>query len=431
MPVATLSHARLAFGHHPLLDDADFQLDPRERLGLIGRNGSGKSSLLGVLAGRIALDDGERWLAPHARVAWVAQEPAHDATSTVYDTVALGLGAEGEVLAAYHHATALLAQDYNDSARLDDVGALHAKLDAVDGWALGHRIDTVLSRLGLAPDALVGSLSGGWKKRVALAQALAAQPDVLLLDEPTNHLDLGAIAWLESLLQDFSGAVVCVTHDRRFLDAIATRIVELDRGRLRSYPGNFAAYQALKASETADEAVSNARFDKFLAQEEVWIRKGVEARRTRNEGRVLRLEQLRRDRATRRDRMGQVNLQQDEGARSGKLVAELEHISKAYGDDVLIRDFSTRILRGDRIGLIGPNGAGKTTLLKLILGEIEPDSGTVRRGSNVAVAYFDQLRAVLDPEASVQDTISPGSEWVEIGSSRKHIMSYLADFLFA
>ncbi|MEP7063302.1 MAG: ATP-binding cassette domain-containing protein [Betaproteobacteria bacterium] len=431
MPLVTLSHARLAFGHHPLLDDADFQLDARERVGLIGRNGTGKSSMLGVLAGRINLDDGERWLAPHARVAWVSQEPIQDAASTVYDTVALGLGAEGRVLADYHHATALLADGGDDTSRLDEVSALHAKLDAIDGWMLGNRIDTVLTRLGLAPDALVGSLSGGWKKRVALAQALAAEPDILLLDEPTNHLDLGAIAWLESLLRDFAGAVVCVTHDRRFLDAVATRITELDRGRLRNYPGNYAAYQERKAREASDETVSNARFDKLLAQEEAWIRKGVEARRTRNEGRVLRLEQLRRDRASRRERLGQVNLQQDEGARSGKLVAELENVSKAYGDNVLIRDFSTRILRGDRIGLIGPNGAGKTTLLKLILGEIAPDKGTVRQGSNLSVAYFDQLRDQLDPEASVQDTISPGGEWVEIGSERKHIMSYLGDFLFA
>jgi ATP-binding cassette subfamily F protein uup len=431
MPLLTLSHARLAFGHHALLDDADFQLDPRERVGLIGRNGTGKSSLLGVLAGRTALDDGALWVAPHARVAWVAQEPLQDAEATVYDTVALGLGAEGKVLTRYHHATALLAEGSDDAQLLEDVGTLHTQLDAIDGWTLGNRIDTVLSKLGLSPDVQIGALSGGWKKRVALAQALAAAPDVLLLDEPTNHLDLAAIAWLESLLQDFAGAVVCVTHDRRFLDAIATRITELDRGRLRNYPGNFAAYQETKAQETADEAVTNAKFDKFLAQEEVWIRKGVQARRTRNEGRVLRLEQLRRDRAVRRERTGQVNLQQEVGERSGKIVAELEHVAKAYGDNVLIRDFSTRILRGDRIGLIGPNGVGKTTLLKLILGEIEPDAGTIRRGTNLTVAYFDQLRDQLNPEASVQETISPGSEWVEIGSVRKHIMTYLGDFLFA
>ena len=431
MPLITLSHARLAFGHHQLLDAAEFQLDAGERVGLIGRNGTGKSSLLSVLAGRSQLDDGERWIGPHVRVAWVAQEPLQDAASTVYDTVALGLGSEGQVLAEYHHATALLAEDSEDPQLLERIGTLHARLDAIDGWALSHRIDNVLSRLGLSPDAVVGSLSGGWKKRVALAQALAAEPDILLLDEPTNHLDLGAIAWLETLLQDFAGAVVCVTHDRRFLDAIATRITELDRGTLRNYPGNFAAYEERKAREASDEAVTNARFDKFLAQEEVWIRKGVEARRTRNEGRVLRLEQLRRDRAARRERMGQVNLRQDTGARSGRLVAELEAVTKAYGDNVLIRDFSTRILRGDRVGLIGPNGAGKTTLLRLILGEIEPDAGTVRRGTHLTVAYFDQLRDQLDPEATVQDTLSPGSEWIEIGDTRKHIMTYLTDFLFA
>ncbi len=431
MPLITLNHARLAFGHHQLLDDAEFQLDAGERVGLIGRNGSGKSSLLNVLAGRSQLDDGERWAAPRVRIACVAQEPLQDAASTVYDTVALGLGSEGEVLAEYHHATALLADDGEHAGHLDRIAILHARLDAIDGWALSHRVDNVLSRLGLSPDALVGSLSGGWKKRVALAQALAAEPDVLLLDEPTNHLDLAAIAWLETLLREFAGAVVCITHDRRFLDAIATRITELDRGRLRNYPGNFAAYEERKTREASDEAETNARFDKFLAQEEVWIRKGVEARRTRNEGRVLRLEQLRRDRAARRERTGKVNMSQDEGARSGKLVAELDSITKAFGDNVLIRDFSTRILRGDRVGLIGPNGAGKTTLLRLILGEIEPNAGTIRRGTNLTVAYFDQLRDQLDPEATVQDTISPGSEWIEIGSARKHIMTYLTDFLFA
>jgi ABC transport system ATP-binding/permease protein len=430
MPLVTLARAGLAFGLHRLLDGADFQLEARERVGLIGRNGSGKSSLLKVLAGLVALDDGELWVAPDARIGYVAQEPDLDAASTVYDAVTLGLGTQGRLLADYHHAVALLAQDGRDARRLAEVGALSGRLDATGGWTLGHRVDAVLSRFELPADATVGSLSGGARKRVALAQALAADPDLLLLDEPTNHLDLGAIAWLESLVRDFAGAVVCVTHDRRFLDAIATRIVELDRGRLGSYPGSFAAYQERKARETAAEALAAAKFDKLLAQEEAWIRKGVEARRTRNEGRARRLAELRRERAARRDRLGQVDLRLDDGARSGRMVAELTGVTKRYGDRVLIRDFTTRVLRGDRIGLIGPNGAGKTTLLKLILGAVEPDAGTVRRGANLSVAYFDQLRDRLDPDATVQDSISPGADWVQIGDERRHVISYLEDFLF-
>jgi len=430
VPVLTLRNARLAFGHHLLLDGADFQLDPRERVGLIGRNGTGKSSLLKVIAGLARLDDGELWIAPDARIGHVAQEPDLDPASTIYDAVTLGLGARGKLLADYHHAVALLGEDEHDAARVAEVGALHGRLDAAAGWTLGHRVDAVLSRFELAADATIGSLSGGGRKRVALAQGLAAEPDVLLLDEPTNHLDIGAITWLEALLRDFAGAIVCVTHDRRFLDAIVTRIVELDRGRLREYPGNFAAYQERKARQAEEEAVAHAKFDKVLAQEEAWIRKGIEARRTRNEGRVRRLAELRRERAARRERLGQVNLRVDDGARSGQMVAELTAVAKSYGGRTLIRDFTTRILRGDRIGLIGPNGAGKSTLLKLILGEIEPDAGTVRRGANLAVAYFDQLRDRLDPAATVQDTISPGADWVEIGGERRHVITYLGDFLF-
>ena len=431
MALVSLSGARLAFGHHPLLDHAEFQLDPRERVGLIGRNGSGKSSLLKVIAGLVQLDDGEAWRAPEVRIGYAAQEPDLDPASTIYDAVTLGLGAPGRLLADYHHAVAILARDEHDPRRLAEVGTLHGRLDAADGWALGHRVDAVLSQFDLPADTVIGLLSGGARKRVALAQALAASPDVLLLDEPTNHLDIGAIAWLETLLRDYPGAIVCVTHDRRFLDAVVTRIVELDRGRLRDYPGNFAAYQERKAREANEEAVASAKFDKVLAQEEAWIRKGVEARRTRNEGRVRRLEALRRERAARRERLGQVNLRVDDGARSGQMVAELTAVAKSYGGRVLIRDFTTRILRGDRIGLIGPNGAGKTTLLKLILGEIEPDAGTVRRGANLSVAYFDQLRDRLDPEATVQGTITPGADWVVLGDQRRHVISYLGDFLFA
>ena len=429
MPLITLSRASLAFGHHPLLDATDFQLDARERIGLIGRNGTGKSSLLRVLAGITDLDSGDSWVAPGTRIACVVQEPAFDADLSVFDAVALGLGDEGRLLTDYHHALTLLA-DGDGAARLARVDALQSRLDESGGWALSHRVDTVLGKLGLPPDRPVGDLSGGWQKRVALAQALVGAPDVLLLDEPTNHLDFAAIAWLEQLLQNFDGAVVCISHDRRFLDTVATRIVELDRGRLLSYPGNFAAYQERKARQLEDEAVVNAKADKVLAQEEAWIRQGVEARRTRNEGRVLRLEALRRERAARRERLGRVNLQLATGERSGQLVAELLAVSKDYGDGPLIRDFSTRVIRGDRIGLIGPNGAGKSTLLKLILGEIEPDRGTVRRGVNLHVAYFDQLRAQLDPLATLIDTINPGAEFVEIGGKRTHVITYLGDFLF-
>jgi ATP-binding cassette subfamily F protein uup len=430
MPLLALAHARLAFGHHPLLDDAAFQVDARERVGLIGRNGTGKSSLLKVLAGEATLDDGECRVAPQARIALVAQEPQLDPAQTVFDAVALGLGAEGRLLSEYHHAVAELDVDSHDPRRLERLDALQARLDAADGWTQSHRVDTVLSRLDLPADRRVGELSGGWRKRVALAQALASIPDVLLLDEPTNHLDLAAIAWLEGLLLEFAGAVVCVTHDRRFLDTVATRIVELDRGQLESYLGNFAAYQERKTRALADEAVVHAKFDKVLAQEEVWIRKGIEARRTRNEGRVLRLEALRRERAARRDRLGQVNLQLSAGERSGQLVAELHDVHKGFDGRDLIRGFSTRIMRGDRIGLIGPNGVGKTTLLKLIVGELMPDRGTVRQGTNLRIAYFDQMRETLDPEATLIDTINPGADFVEIDGTRKHTITYLGDFLF-
>ena len=430
MPLITLSRARLAFGHHPLLQDAEFQVDARERVGLIGRNGSGKSSLLRVLAGQADLDGGDAWIAPGTRIAYVVQEPAFDAELSVFDTVALGLGAEGRLLTDYHHAIGNLEAGGGDAERLALVDSLQSRLDDSGGWALSHRVDTILSKLELQPDRRVGELSGGWQKRVALAQALVGVPDVLLLDEPTNHLDFTAIAWLEQLLQNFDGAVVCVTHDRRFLDTVVTRIVELDRGRLLSFPGNFAAYQERKAKQLEDEAVVNAKADKFLAQEEAWIRQGVEARRTRNEGRVLRLESLRRERAARRDRLGRVNLQLAAGERSGQLVAELVDVSKDFGEGPLIRDFSTRVIRGDRIGLIGPNGAGKSTLLKLILGEVEPDRGTVRRGTNLRVAYYDQLREQLDPSSTLVDTINPGAEFVEIGGKRMHVITYLGDFLF-
>ena len=428
MAVLTVEGACLAFGHVPLLDHADFSLEPGERVGMIGRNGAGKSSLLKAVAGTIKLDDGVVRIANQAKVAYVPQEPPFDPDMTVFDAVAEGLGELRQLLTDYHAAAAASA---HDASALERMTALQHELEAQDGWRIDSLISATLSSLGLPPERKMAELSGGWKKRVALARALVAEPEVLLLDEPTNHLDLSAIEWLEGLVKAFQGAVLLITHDRRFLDNVATRIIELDRGLLASFPGNFAAYQARKADMLAQEAVENRKFDKFLAQEEVWIRKGVEARRTRNEGRVRRLEQLRRDRAARRERLGSVNFTLDAGERSGKLVAELEHVSKGYNGRTLIRDYSTRILRGDKIGLIGPNGAGKTTLLKLILGEIEPDSGHIQRGSKQEVAYFDQFRSTLPEETAICDVISPGSDFVEIGGERKHVISYLEDFLFS
>jgi ATP-binding cassette subfamily F protein uup len=429
MPLATLDQASLAYGHVPLLDHADLTLDAGERVALIGRNGTGKSSLLKVLAGRQPLDEGQAWQQPGLRVALVEQEPQLDADASVYAAVAAGLGAVRDVLTEYHRLAHGLGHA-PDAADLERLQHVQHELEHADGWNLNSRVDALLQRFTLDADAKVGQLSGGLRKRVALAQALAAEPELLLLDEPTNHLDVGTIEWLETLLQDYGGCVLFVTHDRRFLDHVATRIIELDRGRLASFPGRYAEYLKRKDAMLQAEAAASARFDKLLAQEEVWIRKGIEARRTRNEGRVRRLEQLRRERIARRERLGRVQLAVDQGERSGQLVAELKDVTKRYGGRDVIAGFSTRIMRGDRIGLIGPNGAGKTTLLKLILGEIEPDNGTVRRGTKLAIAYFDQLRAQLDDTATLADTISPGADFIDIGGVRKHVIGYLGDFLF-
>jgi len=432
MPIITLDKACLAFGHVALLDHADFQLDEGERVGLIGRNGGGKSSMMRVLANQANLDDGVVWRAPTARICYVSQEPVLDAGDTVFDSVAQGLGDLHTLLSDYHHVSHQLSEpDADVDVLLEKMQHLQTQLEAQDGWSLQARIETTIARLDLDADKRVGEMSGGQRKRVALAQALVAEPDVLILDEPTNHLDFESIEWLEGLLNNFIGAVLFVTHDRRFLDNVATCIVELDRGRLASFPGNFSAYQAIKERMLADEAVVNAKFDKVLAQEEVWIRKGVEARRTRNEGRVLRLERLRRERAARREKLGKVEMSVDAGERSGKLVAELVDVSKSYGARRIIDNFSCRIQRGDKIGLLGPNGAGKSTLLKIILGELQPDSGQVKLGTKISVAYFDQLREQLNDEATLADTISQGSDFVEIGGQKKHVISYLGDFLFA
>jgi ABC transport system ATP-binding/permease protein len=430
MAVISLTNAQLAFGHVALLDHADFSLEPGERVGLIGRNGTGKSSLLKIIAGMSKLDDGLLVTQQGIKIVYVEQEPRFEGADTVFDAVATGVGEMWQLLAEYNDLAAQLGGD-DDTAAMDRMHAIQIRLDAADAWNLNNRVETVLARLNLDKDARMGALSGGTQKRVALGRALVGAPDVLLLDEPTNHLDFTSILWLESLLREFKGSILFITHDRSFLDNVATRIVELDRGRMLSFPGNFSAYQVRKAEQLEIEAVENAKFDKFLAQEEVWIRKGVEARRTRNEGRVRRLEALRGARGARREQQGQVKLDVSAGERSGKIVAELLDIDKRYGDKVIVSDFSATILRGDKVGLIGPNGAGKTTLLKLILGEEQPDTGTVKQGARLQVAYFDQMRAQLNEEASLADTISPGSDWVEINGQRKHVMTYLGDFLFA
>ena len=430
MAVISRTSAQLAFGHVALLDPADFSLEAGERVGLIGRNGTGKSSLLKIISSRSKLDDGLLVMQQGLNIAYVEQEPVFDPEVTVFDAVAAGMGEQQAMLTEYEELTGKFGQG-NDEALMERMHELQSKLDALDGWNLAHKVDTTLDRLGLAREAKMGTLSGGMQKRVALAVALVSGPDVLLLDEPTNHLDFTSIKWLEGLLREFRGSVLFITHDRSFLDNVATRIVELDRGRLLSFPGNFSTYQERKRELLANEEVENAKFDKFLAQEEVWIRKGVQARRTRDEGRVRRLEALRLQRAARRDQQGQVKLDVGAGERSGKIVAELENVSKRYGDKQIITNFTGTILRGDKVGLIGPNGAGKTTLLKIILGEESADSGTVKLGTRLNVAYFDQMRAQLNEEASLADTISPGSDWVEINGQRKHVMTYLSDFLFA
>ncbi|MCA7085313.1 ATP-binding cassette domain-containing protein [Cupriavidus sp. DB3] len=430
MALFSISDAQLAFGHVALLDHADFSLEAGERVGLIGRNGSGKSSLLKIVAGLAAPDDGLIARQQGITTAYVPQEPEFAADITVFDAVAQGMGAAHDLLVAYEHAANRLAE-HHDEATLAELHRLQSELDAADAWQLRTRVETTLARLGLDPVARVDALSGGTRKRVALAQALVAEPDILLLDEPTNHLDVEAIRWLEDLLLGFRGSVLLITHDRAFLDRVATRIVELDRGKLVSFPGNFAAYQTRKAEMLAAEQVEQAKFDKLLAQEEVWIRKGVEARRTRSVARIQRLVTMRAERAARREVQGNVKLEVSQAERSGKIVAELIDVTKSFGDRTVVRDFTGTIMRGDKVGLIGPNGAGKTTLLRLILGELAPDAGVVRNGSNLQVAYFDQMRTQLDLETSLADTISPGSDWVEVNGQRKHVMSYLGDFLFA
>jgi ATP-binding cassette subfamily F protein uup len=418
MALITFLNAQLAFGHVPLLDHTDFALETGERVGLIGRNGAGKSSFLKILGGLEKADDGTLQFQQNLRLAFVAQEPVLDQNATVFVAASAGIARVIDLIEQY-------------CTGVGDLDALQSEIEAQDGWNWEQRVTETLHRLHLDQDAIISTLSGGTKKRVALAQALVAQPDVLLLDEPTNHLDLDSIEWLEELLIDFKGSVVTITHDRSFLDRVATRIVELDRGHLSSYPGNFAQYVLQKEEQLAQEAVISAKADKLLAQEEVWVRKGVEARRTRSQSRIVRLEALRASHTARRDAVGSVRMDVASGALGGKLVSELTDVCLSFGDKLIVKDFSATILRGDKVGLLGPNGAGKTTLLKLILGELAADSGKVRQGANLQVAYFDQMRNALDLDATLENFISPGSEWIEIGNQRKHVKSYLSDFLFS
>ena len=429
MPLIALDRVSIAFGHLPVLDEVGLQIEAGERVCVIGRNGSGKSTLLQILGGEVEPDAGTVWRAPGTRVARLVQDVPLVADRPVFDVVAEGLGDLSDRVTAYHHA-AMAVSEQATPAALERLGRLQHDLEERDGWRLEQRVEMVLDRLGLPSEAIVDTLSGGWRRRVLLARTLVAAPDVLLLDEPTNHLDIEAITWLEDFLAGYSGAVVFVTHDRAFLRRLATRIVELDRGRLTSWPGDYDTFLRKKQEWLENEAGQQEKFDRRLAEEEAWLRQGIKARRTRNEGRVRALLAMREERAARRARMGSVRLQVELADPSGRCVFEVDRISKAFDGTRVVRDFSARIVRGDRIGLIGPNGVGKTTLLRLLLGEMTPDQGEVRRGANVQVAYYDQQRERLDPERSVFDTIGEGNDTVTVNGRSRHVQGYLHDFLF-
>ena len=429
MPLITLDKVSLAFGHVALLDHLAFQIEPGERVCLVGRNGEGKSTLMRVISGDVLPDDGSVWRQPELRMAMLQQEVPQGEAQTVFDIVAGGLQRTGALIAEYHHVAQQLSHSADD-ALLQRLGELQQSLEAVDGWRLEQRVEAVISRLNLPMDIPLSQLSGGYKRRVLLARALVNEPDLLLLDEPTNHLDIEGIQWLEDFLREYDGALLFITHDRSFLQHLATRIIELDRGQLTSWPGDYQNFLEQKQHMLDVEAEQNARFDKKLAQEERWIRQGIKARRTRNEGRVRALQSLRRERLQRREVQSTVKLKLDSSESSGKLVAELDGVSYHYGGKPLIENFSTRIVRGDRIGIIGPNGAGKSTLLKLMLGQLQPQTGTVKLGTNLQIAYFDQQRAQLDPEKSVIDNLNQGSDTVTINGQTKHVVGYLQDFLF-
>ncbi|MEZ5289585.1 MAG: ATP-binding cassette domain-containing protein [Vicinamibacterales bacterium] len=429
MPLLTFDHLHHAYGHLPLLDDVSLAIEPGERTALIGRNGTGKSTLLKIVSGEIAPDKGVVWRGPATRVARLEQDVPLDTHDSVFDVVAQGLGDLSTLVAAYHHAAVDVAHGVDGA--LERMGRLQHELEEKDGWTLEQRVELVLTRLDLPADAPVDTLSGGWRRRVLLAQALVASPDVLLLDEPTNHLDIEAIEWLETFLASYAGAVLFVTHDRAFLERLATRVIELDRGRLTSWPGDYATFLRKKEEWLANQAIAEQKFDKKLAEEEAWLRRGIKARRTRDEGRKLRLLEMRKERAARRAQMGTVALSIEQAETSGRLVFAVEGLSKAFDGTPVVAGFSTRVMRGDRIGLIGPNGAGKTTLLRLLLGDLAPDAGTVERGANVQIAYYDQQREQLDPERTVVDTVGDGNDRVTVGGRVRHVHGYLEDFLFS
>ena len=430
MPLVSLDQVSIAYGQLPLLEDATLRLEPGERVCVIGRNGTGKSTLLKILAGTLPPDRGVVRREPGVRTAMLVQDVPLFSDRPVFDVVAGGLGELSELVAAYHH-TAVEVAAHPAPALLDTLGRLQQTLEARDGWRLEQQVELVVERLRLPSDAVVDTLSGGWRRRVLMARALVAEPDVLLLDEPTNHLDIDAIGWLETFLTDYPGTVVVVTHDRVFLQRVATRIVELDRGRLTAWPGDYANYRRRQAERLADEAVCEAKQDKRLAVEEVWLRRGLKARRTRNEGRVKALLAMRAERATRHARVGSVRLRAERAAPSGRVVLEADGVFMSFDGAPVVRDFTTRILRGDRVGLIGPNGAGKTTLLRLLLGELRPDQGDIRRGTNVVVGYYDQQREQLDPERTVFDTVGDGNDTVTVNGEPRHVHGYLRDFLFS
>ena len=426
MPLLRLDSVHLQYGTHVLLDAVNLGISRGEKLGLLGRNGVGKTTLLKLLAGELTPDSGERWVRPGIHIARLQQTLPEADNVTVYDAVAAGLADAGRLVSEYHH---LLQAE--PPADLDELSRVQQQLEAADGWQLQQRVETTISQLRLPAEASMGELSGGWRRRVALAQALVSQPDILLLDEPTNHLDIPAIRWLEDQLSNFSGAIILITHDRRFLQNVANSIAELDRGHLTQWRGDYQGFLRHREQQLLAEERANDLFDKKLAEEEVWIRQGIKARRTRNEGRVRALEAMRNERQSRRERTGNANFGVETAGQSGKIVAELEHVTKNFGDLRVLDDVSTIIQRGDRVGIVGPNGAGKSTLVKILLGQLQPDAGKITFGSKLEVAYSDQLRDQLDPQKNLIDNVCGGQDFIEINGKRRHAISYLGDFLFS